>query len=111
MIGRIDEAEGHFDAALDVFTKMRQIVGSGNVGLDTEIIRVEALSGRRDEAEQHLFELQRSVAANHQRIASKVLANVELAFGNRDRALDLLEEAINERDPRRAVAGCRSSCR
>jgi TolB-like protein/Tfp pilus assembly protein PilF len=99
MIGRIDEAEGHFDAALDVFRKMRQIVGSGNIGLDTEIIRVEALSGRRDEAEQHLSELQRSVAANHQHIASKVLANVELAFGNRDRALDLLQEAVNERDP------------
>lgn len=99
MMGRIEETEGHFDAALDVFTKMRQSAGSGNIGLNMEIICVEALIGRRDEAERHLSELQRSVAANHQRIPSKLLANVELAFGNRDRALDLLEDALNEHDP------------
>jgi TolB-like protein/Tfp pilus assembly protein PilF len=99
MMGRIEEAEGHYDAALDVLTKMRQKVGSGNLGLDAEIIRVEALSGRRDEANRHLSELQRSVAANHLRVPARLLANVELAFGNRERALDFFEEAINERDP------------
>ena len=99
IMGRIEVAEGHFDVALEVFRKMRQIVGNGNIGLDTEIIRVEALLGRRDEAERHLSELQQSVAANHRRVASRHLANVALAFGNRDRALDFFEEAINERDP------------
>jgi serine/threonine-protein kinase len=99
MMGRIEQAEGRFDAALDVLTKMREAVGSGNIPLDMEIIRVEALTGRRDDAERHLSELQRSVAAKHHRIAPKHLANVELAFGNRDRALDFFEEAINDRDP------------
>jgi hypothetical protein len=99
MMGRIEEAEGHVDAAMDVFRKMRQIVGNGNLALDTEIICVEALLGRRDEAERHLSELQGAVAANHHRMPSRLLANVELALGNRDRALDFFEEAINERDP------------
>ena len=99
MMGRIEEAEGHFDAALDVLTKMREIVGTGNTGLEIEIVRLEALTGRRDEAERQLSELQRSAAAAHQRIVARHLAQVQLAFGNRDRALDFFEEAINERDP------------
>ena len=99
IMGRIEEAEGHFDAALDVLTKMRESVGSGNTGLDIEIIRLEALMGRRAEAERHLAELQRAAAAAHQRIVPKHLAQVQLALGNRDRALDLLEDAINEHDP------------
>ena len=99
MMGRIEEAEGHFDAALDVLTRMREIVGTGNTGLEIEMVRLEALTGRRDEAERHLSELQRAAAADHQRIVAKNLAQVQLAFGNRDRALDFFEEAINERDP------------
>ena len=83
-MGRIEEAEGHLDAALDVLTKMREIVGTGNIGLEIEIVRLEALTGRRDEAERHLAELQRAAAADHQRIVAKHLAQVQLAFGNRD---------------------------
>jgi tetratricopeptide (TPR) repeat protein len=99
MMARIEEAEGHFDAALDALTKARQIVGGGNISLEAEIIRLEALLGRRAEAERHLTDLQRAVASNFQRIPSRNLANVQLGFGNRDRALDFYEEAINERDP------------
>ncbi len=99
IMGRIEEAEGHFDAALDVLTRMREIVGTGNTGLEIEIVRLEALTGRRDEAERHLSELQRAATAAHQRIVANSLAQVQLAFGNRDRALDFFEEAINERDP------------
>src|SRR4029079_8451989 len=98
-MGRIEEAEGHFDAALDVLTKMRESVGNGNTGLDIEIIRLYALMVREAEAERHLAELQRAAAAAHQRIVPKHLAQVQLALGNRDRALDLLEDAINEHDP------------
>jgi len=99
MMGRIEEAEGRLDAAFDALTKMRQIVGEGNTGLDIEIIRLEALRGRRAEAEQHLSELQRVASAAHQRIVPRHLAQVQLALGNRDRALDFLEDAMNERDP------------
>jgi eukaryotic-like serine/threonine-protein kinase len=99
MVARIEEAEGHFDAALDALTKARQIAGGGNISLEAEIIRLEALLGRRAEAERHLTDLQRAVASNFQRIPSRNLANVQLGFGNRDRALDFYEEAINERDP------------
>ncbi len=41
IMGRIEEAEGRFDTALDVLTKMRDTVGSGNIPLETEIIRLE----------------------------------------------------------------------
>jgi TolB-like protein/cytochrome c-type biogenesis protein CcmH/NrfG len=99
ILGRIEEAEGHFDTALDVFRKMRQAVGSGNIPLEMEIIRVEVLTGRRAEAERHLSDLQQAVAANHQRIAPKLFANLHLALGNRERALDFLEQAVSDYDP------------
>ena len=75
MIGRIEEAEGHFDEALTVLKKMREMLGgTGNTPLQIEIIRLEALTGSRAEAERHLATLQRAAAAAHQRIVPKHLA-------------------------------------
>jgi len=99
LLSRINEAEGRFDDALEAIAKVRQSAGDANIGMSIEIIRLEALRGRPDQARRHLEELQQSVARSNQRIPAEQIAYAELTLGNPERALDRLEEAINQREP------------
>jgi serine/threonine-protein kinase len=99
LLSRINEAEGRFDEALDAIAKVHQSAGDANIGTSIEMIRLEALAGRPDQARRHLEALQQSVARSNQRIPAQQIAYAELTFGNPERALDRLEEAINQREP------------
>jgi tetratricopeptide (TPR) repeat protein len=97
--GRIDEALGQFDAALDETRRAAALSGGGRAPLRIAIIRLEALTGRRDAARAHLQDLQREASNRAIRLTPRDLAYVQIAFGNNDAALDLFQQALDDRDP------------
>jgi serine/threonine-protein kinase len=97
--GRIDEARGRFDEALDATRRAAELSGGGRAPLRVAAIRLEALAGRRDEALAHLRELQRDAARGAVRLVPRDLAYAQLAFGNIDAAVGLFAQALADRDP------------
>jgi TolB-like protein/tetratricopeptide (TPR) repeat protein len=97
--GRIAEARGLFSHALDATGRAMQLSGGGGVPLRVQEIRQQALAGRRDEAMAGLLALQREAASRTIRLSARDLAYMQLALGNKDQALELFAQAVNERDP------------
>ena len=63
------------------------------------IVRLQALTGRADQARAGLTRLPVEVTSRRQRIGTAQLAYAYEALGDRARALDLLEQALSEREP------------
>ena len=100
VMGRVDEAEGAYDAALQETTRALELSGGGSVPLRVQIVCLQARAGRRDEARRNLAELQRSAAVSKWRMSAEYLAYAHIALDDdHATALDLLEQAIGERDP------------
>jgi hypothetical protein len=59
--------------------------------------RLDALSGRRAEGKRHLYALMREM--DEGRVSPALVAEIYTALGEHDRALDLLENAADRRDP------------
>ena len=97
--GRVDEAEQQYDAALQKTAEALRLSGGGSIPLRVQVVRLEALAGRRETAMRKLEELQRAAEAGKLRIGPEHLAYAQIAFGNEARALDLLEAAMAEREP------------
>jgi eukaryotic-like serine/threonine-protein kinase len=97
--GRIFEAAGRFHEALDSMKRAAQLSGGGGVPLRAQIVRLEALAGNRAEAMSRYRELQRESETRAIRLTDRDRAYIELAFGRVDKALDLLERAVDDRDP------------
>jgi len=96
---RIDAAMGRVDRALDSTNESIKLSGGGSVALRIWAICLEAQLGRRTEAESRLADLQRDAQTRGYTIASRDLGYVQLAFGNREAALDLFAQAVSDRDP------------
>jgi tetratricopeptide (TPR) repeat protein/TolB-like protein len=97
--GRIQEALGRFSEALDSTRRAADLSGAGGVPLRVQIIRLEALSGLREEAADHFRELQREASSRAIRLSPRDLAYVYLALGDANRAVTLFSQAVDERDP------------
>lgn len=97
--GRIAEARGLFTKALDATGRAVQLSGRGGVGLKVQEIRQQALAGRREEALAGLQALQREAARLTIRLSARDLAYIQLAFGNKDQALELFGQSVGDRDP------------
>lgn len=83
--------KGRFDAAIEALRKAAE-TGLSRIRID--LAHAYAVAGRTDEARQ---QLERATAAGY--VSSHDLALVELALGNRERALSLLERSFDERHP------------
>jgi tetratricopeptide (TPR) repeat protein len=95
---RIDETVGRIARSLDAANRGLELSAGGGVPLRITVIRLTAMLGRREEAEAHLAKLQKELEARKSHLSSRDLGYIELALGKREVALDLLGQAINERD-------------
>jgi len=96
---RFSEARGDFEGALADTREAIQRSRGPVAPLRVTEIRREALAGRKAEALASLAKLQQEAEARSIRIYVRDLAYIQLALGNKTKATELFEEAINEHDP------------
>jgi tetratricopeptide (TPR) repeat protein len=100
MLSRIDAARGAINEALAANERALAIAGDNSSNSwRVHRLRLQALSGLRDEAKAGLVRIPAEAASRHQRVGFAQLASVHEALGDRVRALDLLEKAVSEREP------------
>jgi serine/threonine-protein kinase len=100
VLSRIDAARGEFDEAIAANERTLAIAADGaSNAWRAHLIRLRALAGAHDEARAALARLPAEIAARKQRVGSAQLAYVHEALGERDRAIELLEQALSEREP------------
>jgi len=100
VLSRIDAARGAIDEAIVANERALAIAGDGSSnGWRVHLIRLQALSGSVDQARAALTRFPAELASRHQRVGSAQLAFVHEALGDRVRALELLEQALSEREP------------
>ena len=96
---RFAEARGDFEGALaDTREALRRSRGPV-APLRVAEIRREALAGRTADALASLAKLQQEAETRSIRIYVRDLAYIQLALGNKTKATELFEEAVNEQDP------------
>jgi tetratricopeptide (TPR) repeat protein len=98
-LGRIAEARGRLAEALEESQSALQLSRGGGVPLRVQIVRLEALTGQKQEAAKMLRELQQDAVEGRVQLRSRDLAYIRLAQGDREGALQAFERAIDERDP------------
>jgi serine/threonine-protein kinase len=100
VLSRIDAARGAIDEAIVANERALAIGADGaSNAWRAHLIRLRALAGERDDARVALARLPAEVAARKQRVGFAQLAYAHEALGERARAMDLLEKALNEREP------------
>ncbi len=99
LLGRVYEAQGRFDEALDVTRRALALTDGGPAGWQSHVPRIQALAGQADLARRGLARLEARVARSQLRLSPEYLAYVYAALGEHDTALGLLEKAVSERDP------------
>jgi TolB-like protein/Tfp pilus assembly protein PilF len=100
VLSRIDAARGAIDEAIVANERTLAIAADGaSNAWRAHLIRLRALAGAPDEARAALARLPAEIAARKQRVGSAQLAYVHEALGERDRAIELLEQALSEREP------------
>jgi tetratricopeptide (TPR) repeat protein len=99
LLGRIAEARGRFPEAIEETRTALQLSANGGVPLRVQMVRLEALSGRPDEARRLLRELQTEASQGSLQLASKDVGYIRLAFGDHEGALQAFARALDERDP------------
>jgi DNA-binding winged helix-turn-helix (wHTH) protein/tetratricopeptide (TPR) repeat protein len=92
-LGLALEAQGRYEEALAEFAAM-QPSASDPLGL-TAIARTRALMGQRDEARRLLDELLAIARTTY--VPAATLADVHVALGEHDQAIEQLERAVEER--------------
>ena len=99
VLGRVYDAEGRAEDAIE---QTRQAIGmsaEAGVSWQIQLIRLEAIAGRRDDARARFAALSRDVERRKLQIAAEHLAYLHLALGDVDLAFAHLDRAVRERDP------------
>jgi serine/threonine-protein kinase len=96
--GRLAEARGDFEGAL-ADTRQALRLTSGATPVRVQEARLQALAGHKDDARANLALLQREADARKIRLNDRDVAYIELALGNRARAIQFFDKAVNARDP------------
>ncbi len=99
ILGRIAEARGRIQEALELTTRAWELSGSGGVPLRVALIRLQAVAGRKDEARAGLAELESQTAAGALLLSPRDRAFIRQALGETDAALESFEQALDDRDP------------
>ncbi len=98
VLGRVYEAQGRYEDALELTERAIQISTGVRPPLRIQAIRLQALAGRSAAAREAFRALTHESRTRALRIAPEHLAYLHLAFGDRSRALDHLETAVEERE-------------
>ena len=96
--GRFAEARGDFNGAL-ADTRQALQLSNSSVPLRVQEIRLQALAGLKSDALASLAALQREAADRKTHVTARNLAYVQLALGDRAKAIELFEDAVNNGDP------------
>jgi len=96
---RLAEARRDFGGALADTRQALQLSRGAVVPLRVAEVRLAALAGRKSEALAGLAALQREAETRKIRLYVRDLAYIQLALGDKRKALELFEEAVAERDP------------
>jgi TolB-like protein/Tfp pilus assembly protein PilF len=99
VLGRVYEADGHVDQALEETNRAIELADGAGTGWSLQLVRLLALSGRRAEARGRLAEITRAQAAGKLRVSPEQFAYAYLGLGEADATLSSLEHAVDERDP------------
>jgi serine/threonine-protein kinase len=101
MLGRVDEAAGRFEEGLNKTIHALQVANEGAapvIQVHVRIACLQALAGRTSQARETWTELLRRTSARQMRVRPEYAAYVHLALGDRDKALEYLERATEDRD-------------
>jgi len=97
---RIDEARGDLAAALLAAERALAIAGNGaSTAWRVHVIRLQALLGEPEKARTALGQLSSDVAAGRRRVSTMQFALAHAALGDREKALQFFERALEEREP------------
>ena len=100
VLSRIEAARGSIIDAIAANQRALAIAGAASSnGWRANLIRLQALSGSIDTARAALARFPGDVASRNQRVGFSQLAFVHAALGERTRAIELLEQALSEREP------------
>jgi serine/threonine protein kinase/tetratricopeptide (TPR) repeat protein len=96
-LGRVYEAQRRYDSAMDVTDRALRLADTPP--WRTQALRLRALAGQPGVARRGFQELQGRLEREQKRLSPEHEAYFQLALGDRDGALDLLDQAVSERDP------------
>jgi TolB-like protein len=96
-LGRVYEAQRRYDVAIDVTDRAVRLADTPQ--WRAQALRLRALAGRRGVARRGFEELEARLEREQKRLYPEHEAYLQLALGDRDAAVDLLEQAVSERDP------------
>jgi tetratricopeptide (TPR) repeat protein len=99
VLARVHEAQQRFDAALQDVDRAVQLASGGGPPLRIHVIYLKARAGQTTTARQTLADLQREAADRRIRLTPHYLALTHLALGEPEKALDYLQDAIEQREP------------
>jgi len=100
VLSRIDAARGAIGNARAANERALGMAGdAASTSWRAHLVRLLALEGAVDQARSELAAFQSGLAKNKQRTGLAQLAFIHEAFGERTRAIDLLEQAFGEREP------------
>jgi TolB-like protein/Tfp pilus assembly protein PilF/tRNA A-37 threonylcarbamoyl transferase component Bud32 len=97
-LGRIYEAQGRLDDAINVTDRARRLVDTPP--LHVMALRLRALAGKTQQARREFAQLSAQMDREHRQLESSLEALYRLALGETERPLDLLTRAVNDRNPR-----------
>jgi tetratricopeptide (TPR) repeat protein len=96
-LGRVYEAQRRYDSAMDVTDRALRLADTPP--WRAQALRLRALAGQPGLARRGFLELQGRLEREQKRLSPEHEAYFQLALGDRDGALDLLDQAVSERDP------------
>jgi serine/threonine-protein kinase len=99
MLGRVLEAQGRIDQALEITTRTAPAPDSAGVPLRVQIVRLQALAGHQDAAAAGLAALLSEARDGAVNLTSRDLGYMYLAMGRNADAMAAFEKALRERDP------------
>jgi TolB-like protein/Tfp pilus assembly protein PilF len=100
VLGRVYEAQGMIDQAIASTDKALKLAPEAGVTWRLQQIRLKALAGRRDEARTDMKALLAELQRQKLRVSAQDLGYFHAALGEPQLALNYLERAVDERDPR-----------
>jgi tetratricopeptide (TPR) repeat protein len=100
VLSRIDAARGASADARSANERALSLAGAAaSTSWRAHLVRLKAIDGAADQARTELTTLLDDVAKNRMRVGFAQVAFIHEALGERARAIELLEQALREREP------------